>query len=324
VSVPFAEQVSAVAPLDGDAIDGAPRRKRRQLPRRDRIYDPGNQLYYGCSNPQCGCRTWSAVEQAKHMATEYWWLLQAVIGRWPESDIGLMLTGGVILKEMTDDECRAAKAKVRELQRKGLDIPVDLRLRCNEHDRRWQNGSLQLLAEDERLARAKAASVRGMVTKFGERSAREDVLPAPDECRALRLAQGLTQAVLGKTASLGRDAVQGWESGRRPIVADKIDGYLLALGIDVARWRGLSTNDRSAYVVQLTGGQSRKHVRPERPRCRRNHSNWKIRKDGVRICDTCEKAKTARWRTKIRKLHAAGDHSKCPPSGCAKRREAEP
>lgn len=146
-TVPFAEQVSAVTPLDGDAIDGTPRPKTRR-PRKPAREPMDRSHTFFCSNPQCDHATWAPADQARHMAQEFWEVAKALVELAPDSPQAFKLTGGVILKDLTDDELRAAKTEESRIRRErgGTwsrdDMPIQLRLRVNEYSRRWKWGEL--------------------------------------------------------------------------------------------------------------------------------------------------------------------------------------
>jgi transcriptional regulator with XRE-family HTH domain len=236
------------------------------------------------------------------MHAEARWAWDALIRRAPGSPEALLLTGGVILREMTDDECRAAKAEEVECRRLGIPVTTQLRLRSNEYTRRQISGILELLPEEERIGRQRAARARGWHTKYGDLAARTAALPTPDECRALRVVQCLTQAQLGRRAGLDPGRISKWESGASPPTADKVEAYLLALGLDIAHWTQMSGDERTAHVAQLVAGKPQlKRVNPPRECCRFGHSDWKIRKDGNgRYCRTCLNAARRRARGKRR------------------------
>jgi hypothetical protein len=143
VSVPFAEQVAAVTPLNG-VIDGSPKPKPRPAKplRRERM-DASRTFF--CRNANCDHATWSEIAQARHMHAEFVWAMEALVMRAPESPEAQVLTGGVILAELTDDELRAAKAAEARAQKSGitrLGMPVEIRLRALEYDRRRKAGIL--------------------------------------------------------------------------------------------------------------------------------------------------------------------------------------
>ncbi len=131
MSVAFHEQVSAVSPLDGDAIDGAPRPKLGRSHRK-----------FGCRNPQCDHETWAPEEYAKHMGREFWWAVQALLRLAPDSPEAVELGGGVKLADLTDDECRAAASEYAYLRSKDLTISPVIRARASEYDRRLRYGTL--------------------------------------------------------------------------------------------------------------------------------------------------------------------------------------
>lgn len=180
---PLTSQISAVSPLDGDAIDGKPRPKPRR-PRKARQEPQDRSLTFFCSNPQCDHSTWAPAEQARHMAREFWSVAQALVRLAPDSPEAMKLTGGVILSDLTDDECRAASATWETLRRcnGGIDgIPVEIRLRRNEYGRRLYRGEMRPLTADE----------------FADRRARRNaewLSVSNEEIRALRLEYARRQA----------------------------------------------------------------------------------------------------------------------------------
>jgi hypothetical protein len=131
---PFAEQVSAVSPLR-EALDGSPRRKPQRERRPAREPADRSQTYF-CSSPACDHETWSPVEQARHMAREFWVVAQAIVRLAPDSPEALMLTGGLSVRELTDDECLAASRAYRRLLAAGAEIPLQIRFRVREYARR--------------------------------------------------------------------------------------------------------------------------------------------------------------------------------------------
>lgn len=137
----FVRQISAVSPLDGDALDGSaqPKPKRRRAERRERM-DASRTFF--CSNPQCDHATWASAEQATHMAQEFWWAVQALVRLAPDSPEAMKLTGGVILRELTDDECRQVRRDAEFYRRRGTPVPIDVKLRDTEYRRRKRAGEI--------------------------------------------------------------------------------------------------------------------------------------------------------------------------------------
>lgn len=133
----------------GDAIDGSPRPKPRtaRKPRREPL---ARSLTFFCSNPQCDHDTWSPYEQARHMAMEFWEVAQALIRLAPDSREALKLTGGVILNELTDDECREGLRDYQRAMRAGEEPGMIARLKTWEHQRRDREGTLTPPAPRER------------------------------------------------------------------------------------------------------------------------------------------------------------------------------
>jgi hypothetical protein len=187
----FPEQVTAVTPLDGDAIDGTPRPKLRR-PRKPAREPMDRSHTFFCSNPQCDHATWAAVEQARHMAQEFWNVAQALVRLAPDSREALLLTGGVILKDLTDDECRAGYAAYSlEYTRSGKgrsDLPVHVRLRCLEYDRRRDAGTLT--PADERTRRIPLKETCGKGHPFTEDNTYIDPRRGTRHCRACSRAYG--------------------------------------------------------------------------------------------------------------------------------------
>jgi hypothetical protein len=139
----FTEAVGAISPLNG-VIDGSvkPKPKRAKAQRRERM-DASRTFF--CRNKNCGHKTWSPLDQARHMHAEFVWAMEALVMRAPESPEALLLTGGTILAKLTDDECRAAQAEASRLRKAGaspLEIPPETRLRFGEYQRRWRTGIL--------------------------------------------------------------------------------------------------------------------------------------------------------------------------------------
>ena len=143
----FTEAVGAVSPLNG-AIDGSPRKKPRRARKPPR--EPmARSLTFFCSNPRCDHATWSPQDQARHMAGEYWNLAKAVVRLAPDSPEALALTGGRLLNDLTDGECRVAAATYRQHQRRGDlgSLSPQVRLWFNEFQRRCQAGTIAPLAD---------------------------------------------------------------------------------------------------------------------------------------------------------------------------------
>lgn len=138
----FPQAVSAVSPL-GESIDGsrAPRRARRIADRRPAA---DRSLTFFCSNPQCDHATWSAVDQARHMAREFWWLAQIVVRLAPDSPEALRFSGGTVLRDLTDEQLRDALADYEYLRRRGRqdEASIATQLRVQEYRRRGRAGLL--------------------------------------------------------------------------------------------------------------------------------------------------------------------------------------
>lgn len=54
-------------------------------------------------------------------------------------------------------------------------------------------------------------------------------LPAPNECRAIRIASGLTQGELAEAIGVTRQAVTQWETGTRSPRGRLLDSYAEAI-----------------------------------------------------------------------------------------------
>lgn len=229
----FVSQVSAVSPLKGDAIDGSPQPKRRRPVKRAPIFNPDNSLTYGCRNPQCDCHTWAPQEYARHMGGEFYWLSKVVIERWPESDVALLLTGGVTLAELTDDECRKAAREVAVAKQDGSRVPVQTRLRSNEYIRRSHAGTLRKLTQAELADRQRERRDRSRVDvvhltddEVREASAEAKRLrgsgqPVPEDIRAaelehrLRYKRGELKAATPEHRSAqGTKSITAWHADR--------------------------------------------------------------------------------------------------------------
>jgi len=141
---PFAEQVSAISALDGGALDGTPRPKPKLFPRRPAREPMDRSHTFFCSNPQCDHATWAPAEQARHMAREFWEVAQALIRLAPESAEALKLTGGVILKDLSDQECRDGASAYNRFAGAGTldELPLAVRLVKREYERRATAGEL--------------------------------------------------------------------------------------------------------------------------------------------------------------------------------------
>jgi transcriptional regulator with XRE-family HTH domain len=183
MSQSLVSQISAISPLDGDAIDGSPRPKprRERKPAREPL---DRSLTFFCSNPQCDHGTWSPVEQARHMAREFWEVQQALVRLAPESPEAMKLTGGVILHDLTDDECREAVRLRSLLQRRGEAIPLRLRLIYAESKRRLRTGVLPPLTPSEIGARQRqrTALANADVAGLSDNQVRD----ARNECERLK------------------------------------------------------------------------------------------------------------------------------------------
>jgi hypothetical protein len=142
----FTEAVGALSPLNG-AIDGSARKEPRKA-RKPAREPMSRSLTFFCSNPQCDHGTWSPVDQARHMAGEFWKLAQAIVRLAPDSREALALTGGKVLNELTDDECRVAAAAYERHRRQGGvgQLPPQVRLRHKEYMRRLDAGAISPLA----------------------------------------------------------------------------------------------------------------------------------------------------------------------------------
>jgi hypothetical protein len=176
-----------------------------------------------CTNPQCDHKTWSAQEQARHMAQEFWALTKVVIRLAPESPEALALTGGVILSELTDEECRAARMAYDRYQKAGRldELTADARLGYNEYRRRLQAG---LLEED--LTGWRRGQVEEFCRKRGHEMSGENVYISPTgkrgcrECRKLarrereRVLTPEQRARNAETTRLWRQTPEGreWEA----------------------------------------------------------------------------------------------------------------
>lgn len=128
-----AKEIAALRPM-AEPKPRAPRKARREPMARSRTFF--------CSNPQCDHDTWSPVEQAQHMAREFWQVAQALVRLAPESPEALKLTGGVILRDLTDDECRKFNAEWNRDLRADRPSSTIVYLGYYEYTRRQQNGLL--------------------------------------------------------------------------------------------------------------------------------------------------------------------------------------
>jgi len=129
-----AKQLAALRPATA-----TPRRPRNPRP------EPlGRSQTYFCSNPQCDHATLSDQDQARHMAREFWTVAQALIRLAPDSPEALKLTGGVIMAELADDECRTAHLDYQRAIRQNAieELPIDTRIRYTEYNRRVRAGTL--------------------------------------------------------------------------------------------------------------------------------------------------------------------------------------
>lgn len=124
----------------------------RPRPSRPRREPADRSLTYFCSDPQCEHATWSPHEQAVHMAREFRRVVNALAQAAPGSPEALRLTGGVVLADLTDDECRdgaAAYQRARRAQAGGMrgraveQITVATYLRYMEYWRRSHRGTLR-------------------------------------------------------------------------------------------------------------------------------------------------------------------------------------
>ena len=184
---PLTELVSAVSPLDGDALDGSERPKSRRTvgPRRE---PQDRSLTFFCSNPQCDHATWSPAEQARHMAREFWEVTQALVQLAPDSPEALKLTGDLILRDLTDDECREGATEALRHRRRAEKAPLQVQLIANEYIRRARSRVLCTIGPEEqgRRRRERNDRERGIDTVLTD-----DVVRAAFAARSRLTKQGL-------------------------------------------------------------------------------------------------------------------------------------
>lgn len=119
-----------------------PAKQNTPRPRKPRRQPVDRSLRFFCSNPQCDHQTWSERGQAVHMAREFDWAARALMKLAPDSNEALKLTGGIILRDLTDEECRAASAEHRVRSVNGEEIPGRIRIIVNEYQRRLRAGTI--------------------------------------------------------------------------------------------------------------------------------------------------------------------------------------
>lgn len=146
-----------------------PRPRRLSRPHQD------VETRWHCSNPQCDHGTLSDRDQVKHAAGELWTAIQVIVRLAPESREALKYTGGVILHELSDEECREAETEYRRRQRRGEGAPVRLRLIVNEYIRRLRAGALHTLTGEELKTRrlARHDQTRSEVARLTDDEVRE-------------------------------------------------------------------------------------------------------------------------------------------------------
>ena len=66
----------------------------------------------------------------------------------------MKLSGGVILRDLTDDQCRQASADYARYLNRDIPIPVDVALGRNEHRRRTRAGQIESLTDRSKWAAA--------------------------------------------------------------------------------------------------------------------------------------------------------------------------
>jgi DNA-binding transcriptional regulator YiaG len=231
-------QVSAVSPLR-KAIDGSERPKaRRQSAERRKPLDRQDRFF--CSNKNCDHETFSAEDQAKHMAGEFWKVVKTLVRLAPESLEALKLTGGVILTDLTADQCRDACAEVDRFRRRGEKVPLQVRLRYNEYMRRMAAGTMPIRTKEEIQARYRARHPgkperivqprRRDTADLAARAERQAALPPLAERRSRRIALGLTHHELGAKIGANGASILRWETGRTvPHSLDALNAYVQLL-----------------------------------------------------------------------------------------------
>jgi hypothetical protein len=229
VDQPLISQVSAVSPLGG-TIDGAPRPKLRRERKPPRAPVDGSLSFFCsksffCSNPQCEHGTWSPAEQARHMGREFWEAARALVRLAPESPEALKLTGDVILKDLTDDECREAD-RLRALhRRRGEPVPLRLRLIYGEHKRREHAGAVRPLTPSERGARTGSGGRSPMPTSPDSPAIRRATREmsrigsrgTASRCRVISTALLVSSTGVAKTARWGSSATPSGRPGKRRV-----------------------------------------------------------------------------------------------------------
>lgn len=152
-----------------------PARENAPRPRKPRREPMARSRTFFCSNKNCDHATWSPQEQAIHMAREFSWAMQALVMRAPDSPEALKLTGGVLLAELTDDECRAYNSQSTQAYMRGEIPSAEAVLGKQEYRRRRHAGIL-------------TPSSRQVVADSAASFTDEEVLEANSKCRGLRRA----------------------------------------------------------------------------------------------------------------------------------------
>jgi hypothetical protein len=154
MSQSLVSQISAISPLDGDAIDGSPRPKPRRRQAAQRDFDVDAHQEFACPNKNCDHREWTDRRQLLHLGQELFRVISEFQRADPENPAVLLHTGGVILRDLTDEECRDAVRDHDRIRREGgtSGVPMTTWLRAQEYHRRVRAGTLTTLT-DEELAR---------------------------------------------------------------------------------------------------------------------------------------------------------------------------
>ena len=147
------------------------------------------------------------------MAREFWAVAQAVIRLAPESPEALKLTGGVILRDLTIDECRTAVAEHRRLRAAGEPIPLSVAVRVNEYHSRRRRGTIETIDKRGHYLPGRGAwtdgEIREAMTEYRRLKGRD--LPIPEEIRQKnsegRLRQRHGQWILFRQKTARRDGI---------------------------------------------------------------------------------------------------------------------
>lgn len=142
------------------------------------------------------------------MAREFWEVARALVRLAPESPEAFKFTGGVILRDLTDDECRDGHIEAMLFVRHNERPPLHVRLRANEYSRRLHAGTLEIRSPEEggRKRSERHDLSRPDLVALSD----DEVRKALTERRRLRAAG---QPVPADVARVARECELRWERG---------------------------------------------------------------------------------------------------------------